>query len=407
MLFPYSDLVEQAMKRVFTQLSEQGRRLYAAVEAQKLPRGGQQYIAKLLGCTPKTLRRGQQELADPGRLPVTGRIRHPGGGRKRLLEQSPELDAQFEQVLQEYTAGDPMNADLKWTNLTASQIAEHLSTAHGQPVGTHVVKQLLKKHKYVRRKARKCKRLADCANRDAQFENIRQLKAQYAAFGWPIISMDTKKKELLGPLYRAGQLYTQAVIEVFDHDFPYLATGVVIPYTIYDLQQNTAYVYLGTSKDTAEFVCDCVAHWWSHYGQFRYPAAPSILALADGGGSNAARHLIFKAELQHLADTCGVTIRLAHYPPYCSKWNPVEHRVFPHLTRALQGVILTSYALTKTLLERATTRTGLRVVAHLCDKVYATGRKVADDFKETMRIVFDEHLGQWNYCAVPAAPESG
>jgi hypothetical protein len=407
MLFPYSESIEQAMKRVFTQLSEQGRRLYAAVEAQKLPRGGQHYIAELLGCTPKTIRRGTYELATPAALPAAGRIRRPGGGRKRLLDQLPELDAQFTQVLQEHTAGDPMNADIRWTNLTAGAIADHLTTAQGRPIGTHVVKQLLKRHKYVRRKARKCKRLGDSADRDAQFENIRKLKAQYTALGWPIISMDTKKKELLGPLYRAGQLYTQEVIEVFDHDFPYLATGVVIPYTIYDLQRNIAYVYLGTSKDTAEFVCDCVAHWWTHYGQVHYPAAPSILALADGGGSNSARHFIFKADLQHLADKLGLTIRLAHYPPYCSKWNPVEHRVFPHLTRALSGAILTSYALTKTLLEQATTRTGLRVVAHLCDKVYETGRKVADDFKETMRIVFDEYLGQWNYCAVPTPPDSG
>jgi hypothetical protein len=407
MLLPYTESIEQAMKCVFGQLSEQGRRLYAAVEAQKLPRGGQHYIAELLGCTAKTLRRGLRELTNPAALPAAGRIRHPGGGRKRLLDQAPELDAQFEQVLREHTAGDPMNGDIHWTNLTAGQIAAQLSTAHGQPVGVHVVKQLLKRHKYVRRKARKCKRLGDSADRDAQFENIRKLKAQYTALGWPIISMDTKKKELLGDLYRDGQLYTQEVIEVFDHDFPYLATGVVIPYTIYDLQQHTAYVYLGTSKDTAEFVCDCVAHWWTHYGQARYPGVPSILALADGGGSNSARHFIFKANLQHLADQLGVTIRLAHYPPYCSKWNPVEHRVFPHLTRALSGVILTSHTQTKTLLERATTRTGLRVVAHLWDKVYETGRKVAADFKETMRIVFDAHLGQWNYCAVPTPPDSG
>lgn len=407
MSFSYAEPVEQAMKCVYGQLSERGRRLYAAVEAQKLQRGGQGYIAKLLGCSPKTIRRGADELAHPASLPAAGRVRHAGGGRKRLLDQAPELDAQFVQVLQDHTAGDPMNADIHWTNLTAGQIAEQLSTVHGQPVGVHVVKQLLKRHKYVRRKAHKCKRLGDCADRDAQFANIRQLKAQYTASGWPIISIDTKKKELLGDLYRDGQLYTQEVIKVFDHDFPYLATGVVIPYTIYDLQQNSAYVYLGASKDTAEFVVDCLAHWWTHYGQARYPDAPSILALADGGGSNSARHFIFKANLQHLADQLGVTIRLAHYPPYCSKWNPVEHRVFPHLTRALSGAILTSHAQTKTLLERATTRTGLRVVPHLWDKVYETGRKVAADFKETMRIVFDKHLGQWNYCAVPTPSDTG
>jgi len=352
------------------------------------------------------IRRGANELAHPALLPAAGRIRHPGGGRKRLLAQAPELDGQFEQVLQEHTAGDPMNGDIRWTNLTADQIAAQLSTAHGQPVGVHVVKQLLKRHKYVRRKVRKCKRLGDCADRNAQFENIRQRKAQYTALGWPIISMDTKKKELLGDLYRDGHLYAQEVITVFDHDFPYLATGVVIPYTLYDLQRNTAYVYLGASKDAAAFVCDCVAHWWTHYGQDHYPGVPSILILADGG-SNSARHFIFKENLQLLANRLDVTLRLAHYPPYCSKWNPVEHRVFPHLTRALSGVSLTSHTQAKTLLERTTTRTGLRVVVHLWDKVYETGRKVAANFEETIRIVFDAHLAQWNYCAVPTPQDSG
>ena len=185
------------------------------------PPRGQHYIAELLGCTVKTIRRGLHELANPATLPAAGRIRHPGGGRKRLLDQAPELDGQFEQVLQAHTAGDPMKGAIRWTNLTAGQIVAQLSTAHGQPVGVHGVKQLLKRHKYVRRKARKCKRLSDCADRDAQFENIRKRKAQYTALGWPIISMDTKKKELLGDLYRDGHLYTQEVIEVFDHDFPH------------------------------------------------------------------------------------------------------------------------------------------------------------------------------------------
>lgn len=407
MLQTYPETVEQSMKCLFEQLTEKDRRLYAAVETQKLARGGQHYIANLLGCSPKTIRRGHSDLADPERLPEAGRIRHRGGGRTRILDKHPELDVQFKQVLQDDTAGDPMNAAIKWTNLAGTQIAEHLSEARGQPVRVHVVKQLLKKNKYVRRKARKSRRIGDCVHRDAQFQNIRKLKEQHIDLGYPILSIDTKKKELLGTLYREGKLYTTEVIEVFDHDFPYLATGIVIPYTLYDLRHNKAYVYLGTSKDTAEFVCDCLAHWWTHYGQFDYPDAPSILLLADGGGSNSSRHYIFKSELQRLADKLGVEIRMAHYPPYCSKWNPVEHRVFPHLTRAMQGVILTSHALVKDLIERTTTRTGLQVVAHIVDKVYETGRKVADDFKETMRIVFDDHLGRWNYRAVPLAPESG
>jgi len=407
MVQPYSESVEQAMKCLFTQLSEKDRRLYAAVESEKLSRGGQQYLANLFDCSPKTIRRGQGELAASDRLPKTGRIRHPGGGRSRLLDKRPELDAQFKQVLQDHTAGSPMNADIKWTNLTHTQIAEHLSELHSLPVGVHIAKQLLKKNKYVRRKARKSRHIGDSAHRDAQFQNIRRLKDHHIASGCPVISIDSKKKELLGTLYREGQLYTQEVVEVFDHDFPYLATGVVIPYTIYDLRKNKAYVYLGTSKDTAEFVCDCLAHWWTHYGCFDYPNASCILILADGGGSNSSRHYIFKSELQHLVEKLGVEIQMSHYPPYCSKWNPVEHRVFPHLTRALRGVILTSYELTKTLLERATTSTGLQVLVHIINKVYETGRKVADDFKETMRIVFDHHLGQWNYRAVPLSPRTG
>jgi hypothetical protein len=360
----------------------------------------------LCDCSPKTIRRGLTELADPEKLPERGRQRHPGGGRKRVLEVRPELDRQFEQVLEEHTAGDPMNGERRWTQLTPTQIAEQLQTPEAT-VSPYVVKQLLKKHRYVKRTAQKKQRLGDCDHRDEQFQTIARLKADYLAAGYPVISIDTKKKELLGNLYRAGRLYTLTPIKVFDHDYSYLADGVAIPYTIYDLRQNKAYVYLGTSKDTAQFVADCLGHWWHHYGQIAYPQAPSILALADGGGSNSARHYVFKSELQQLADQLQVEIRMAHYPPYCSKWNPIEHRVFPHLTRAMQGVILTSHDLVKTLLERTSTRTGLQVVAHIVDKVYETGRKVADDFKQTMRIVFDEHLPQWNYRAVPLAPDSG
>jgi len=407
MVQAYSESVEQAMKCLYTQLSEKDRRLYAAVETKKLPHGGQQYLASLFDCSPKTIRRGQDELAAPERLPKIGRIRHLGGGRNHLLDKHPDLDAQFKQVLQDHTAGDPMNADIRWTNLTQTQISEHLSELHGSPVGVHIAKQLLKKNKYVRRKARKSRRIGDNVHRDAQFQNIRRLKDHHIASGYPILSIDSKKKELIGTLCREGQLYTQEVIKVFDHDFPYLATGVIIPYTIYDLRKNKAYVYLGTSKDTAEFVCDCLAHWWTHYGRFDYPNAPCILILVDGGGSNSSRHYIFKSELQHLVDQLGVEIRMSHYPPYCSKWNPVEHRVFPHLTRAMRGVILTSYELTKTLLERAATSAGLQVLVHIIDKVYETGRKIADDFKETMRIVFDQHLGQWNYRVVPLSPGKG
>jgi len=361
MQVPYSEKIVVDMQFIFSQLSKKDRRLYAGLEAQKLPLGGQQYIADLFGCSPKTVRRGQKELESKELLPEKGRLRHQGGGQKNTLSQHPELNEQFEQVIAEHTAGSPMDAEILRTNLTPNQIAEKLSKEE-QSVSFYTVKQLLKKNKYKRRKARKSQSLGVSLFRDEQFKNITQLKEAFFASGLPIISIDTKKKELLGNLYRDGHLYTKEVIRVYDHDFPYLADGVIIPYTIYDLRHNRAYVYLGTSKDTAEFVCDCLRHWWFNYGSHLYPGASGFLVLADGGGSNSSRHFIFKSELEKLAEDLSVEIRMAHYPPYCSKWNPVEHRVFPHLTRAMQGVLLTSHALVQDLLETATTRTGLKVI---------------------------------------------
>lgn len=189
---------------------------------------------------------------------------------------------------------------------------------------------------------------------------------------------------------------------MFDHDFPSLAEGVAVPHAIYDMARNEAYVNIGTSRDTSEFACDSIKHWWLAHGKHHYPDADSILMLMDGGGSNSSRHYIFKQDLQALSDELGIEIRVAHFPPYTSKWNPIEHRVFPHITRALQGAILKTHQLTKELIEKTTTKTGLKVIAYIFNKVYETGRKVADDFKQSMRIVFDEHLSQWNYVAVPA-----
>ena len=181
-----------------------------------------------------------------------------------------------------------------------------------------------------------------------------------------------------------------------------MADGVAIPHTLYDLKMNSAFVNIGVSKDTSEFSCDSIKHWWTTVGYNLYPNATSILILADGGGSNSSRHYIFKEDLQKLVDEIGVEIRMAHYPPYTSKWNPVEHRVFPHITRAMQGVILKSHDMINTLINRTSTQTGLKVISNIINKQYETGRKYAADFKENMRIVFDEYLGQWNYRAIPS-----
>ena len=240
-------------------------------------------------------------------------------------------------------------------------------------------------------------------HRNAQFENIARLRAEYQAAGNPVISMDTKKKEYLGNFYRDGHAYTQQTLLAFDHDFNSFAEGVVIPHGLYDVFRNQGYINLGTSKDTSEFACDSLGNWWYNQGQYDYPQATSILLLCDSGGSNNARHYVFKSDLQQLVDEIGIEIRVAHYPPYTTKYNPIEHRLFPHITRACQGVLFKSVALVKKLMERTRTQPGLRVTVQVIDKIYQTERKATDEFKQNMPIVFDEHLSQWNYRAVPNA----
>jgi Rhodopirellula transposase DDE domain len=311
------------------------------------------------------------------------------------------LEENFLRVLQERTAGDPMRQEVRWTDLTFEQIAGHLAEA-GTPVSVPVVKQLLRKHGYVKRKAQKSKAMGQHPDRNQQFEKIARLKQEYLEAGNPILSIDTKKKELLGNFYREGHLLTQGVIETFDHDFPSAASGVIIPHGIYDVRRNDGHVNLGTSHDTGEFACDSIERWWESRGRRLYPRATSILLLCDGGGSNSASQYLFKEDLQRLVDRLGIEIRVAHYPPYTSKYNPIEHRLFPHLTRACQGVIFESVELVKELMEKAKTSTGLRVTVEILDKVYQTGRKYEVGFKEDMKIVFDEILPKWNYRAIPS-----
>lgn len=196
-------------------------------------------------------------------------------------------------------------------------------------------------------------------------------------------------------------MYTTEPIAVCDHDFPSLATGVAIPHGLYDMTDNVGYIQIGTSHDTSEFACDSIRYWWQTYGKQRYPLANSILVLCDGGGSNSSRYYIFKQDLQALVNELGIEIRIAHYPPYLSKYNPIEHRLFPHITRACQGVILQSVQLLQDLIATTTTRTGLRVFTTILDRPYQTGRKVAENFKSMMKIIFDQRLPQWNYTAKP------
>jgi hypothetical protein len=398
----YRPEIERAMKKYYATLSEKDQRLYAAVEALKLGIGGQVYIARILDCSEKTVHNGLVELAGlPDKPEYNAAIRKPGGGRKRYDHHHLDIDAQFLNVLKEHTAGDPMDEKIIWTDLTPQEIAKKLEQDHQVKVSKSVVNKLLKKHNYRRRKAQKKKTMKSVAYRNEQFLNIKARVAEFRASGNPIISFDTKKKENLGNFYRAGRLYTKEALQVYDHDFNSFAEGVIIPHGIYDLQQNIGYIHIGTSKDTSQFACDCLRSWWLQHGRLRYPNATTILALCDGGGSNGSRHYIFKEDLQQLADELGIEIRIAHYPPYCSKYNPIEHRLFPHITRACQGVLFTSVNLVKQLIEKTTTSKGLKVFVKIIETTYQNGRKVADNFKQTMRIILDDFLPAWNYRATP------
>ena len=303
-------------------------------------------------------------------------------------------------MLRDHTAGDPMRADVKWTNLSRRQIARRLAEL-GTPASRRVVTWLLHRHGFRRRRAVKKKTMGRHPDRNAQFENIARLKQQYLDAGLPVVSIDTKKKELLGDFYRDGVIDTQETIAVNDHDFSSQGQGTLIPHGIYDVGKNQGYVHLNTSHDTTELACDSLESWWHEQGRKEYAGAKQLLVLCDGGGSNSASTYIFKEDLQALANRLGLEIRVAHYPPYCSKYNPIEHRLFPHVTRACRGVIFDTAETAQRFMEKAETATGLKVVVRFLDKVYATGRKCAETFKKTMKIVFDAVLPKWNYTAVP------
>lgn len=205
----------------------------------------------------------------------------------------------------------------------------------------------------------------------------------------------------MGEFYREGKGYCTKPVQVNDHDFLSSAKGVIIPHGLYDVKRNEGYMTLGMSHDTSEFSCDCIKNWWEVYGKQLYPNASSMLILADGGGSNSSRHYIFKEDLQKLANEIGIEIRIAHYPPYTSKYNPIEHKLFCHVTRACAGAVFTSSEVVKELIDKTSTSKGLRVFTSIIDKFYKTSRKASDDFKQNIPLVFDEYLGKWNYRAIP------
>jgi len=401
---PYPRDLERTMRAFYRSLRENDRRRYAAVEAAKLGHGGTDYISRVLGVDPKTIRQGQRDLEDLPEGPAP-RVRDLGGGRKRKIDDDPKIDEDFRKVLVERTAGSPTEESLIWTDLTRTEIVD-LMQGCGSHVSVHIVDQLLDRHDYHERKALRMEPPGRHPDRDAQFEAIARLRREYLDSADPILSIDLKSRERLGNFFRTGTLLTRQTIRVFDHDFAEFAQGVVLPHGIYDLKQNRGYVHLGTSHDTSEFACDCLEGWWERFGRAAYPGAKSLLALCDGGGSNPADHdngqaHLFRTDVQRLVNALGLGIRVAHYPPYASKYNPIEHRLFPHLSRVCRGMILHSVESVAELMGKAKTRTGLSVVVEILEKVYKTGRQVSQATKDAVNLVRDLVLPRWNYRILP------
>ena len=321
------------------------------------------------------------------------------GGRKCYLDSTPGVGEAFVTVMDTYTAGNPQEGVL-WTNLTRSEIAAGLAK-EGFEVSVTVVDRLLDEFEMRQHKPLKMKAMHQEPDRNAQFEHIAAMKEEYLQAGLPVLSMDTKKRENLGDYVRPGRLYSTAPLHGWDHDFPTHRLGVVIPHGLYDVGLNEGYFHLGDSHDTSEFAADALIDWWRSYGQWRYPQAAEMLLFCDSGGSNRAAGRDFKEQLQRVADHTDLVIHVAHYPPGCSKYNPIDHRLFPHVTHKLQGIFLTSLEMVRDLVRRATTHSGLKVFARTLRGVYETGKSHSSDHHAPLRILLGSILPKWNYFVLP------
>ena len=293
-----------------------------------------------------------------------------------------------------------MKDEVLWTNLTRSEIAAGLAD-EGFPVSVTVVDRLLEEQHMGQRKPQRIKTMRDDPDRNEQFEQIAELRRKFAEDGLPILSMDTKRREILGDFVRPGQVLSSAPLRAWDHDYASHRLGIVIPHGLYDLGLNEGYLHLGDSHETSRFAADALIDWHLSYGRRRYPEAPALLLLCDGGGSNSSRRLIFKEELQRVVDRTDLVIRVAHYPPGCSKYNPIEHRLFPHVTRSTKGVFLESVEMFRDLARRAKTKTGLKVFAHSLRGLYQLGQHAMARSVDELRILFDPMLPKWNYYVLP------
>jgi hypothetical protein len=369
--------------------------MVAATEALQLGYGGISRMSRICGLSRVTITRGIRELDDK---PLeAGRIRRPGAGRPRLVERDPELPQILESMVEPVTRGDPMSP-LRWTCKSTRVLAKELTTRR-HPVSHEKVAQLLRALDYSLQGNRKTEEGQDHPDRDAQFQYINQQVRQALSRGRPVISVDTKKKELIGNFDNKGRQWHKAKSprQVKGHDFPDPSVPRAYPYGIYDLGRNTGFVNVGTDHDTGAFAVASIRGWWRHEGGRLYPKATKLLITADGGGSNGYRLRLWKLELQFLADETGLSIQVCHFPPGTSKWNKVEHRLFSFISSNWRGEPLRDYETIVRLIAATTTAKGLKVTCRLDRRKYPAGRKVAKEEMAAINIAPQHFHGEWNY----------
>jgi len=394
-----TSVIRERFTAVERDLNERSRRLLAAAEAKTAGHGGITAAHQATGIARSTIGRGLKDLADPGSL--AGEVRRPGGGCPTLIEKDPGILESLRQLVEPVTMGDPMRP-LMWVSKSHAKLAAALRKL-GHKVADSSIPKLLGLLKYRRQVNRKTLEGSHNPDRNAQFEHINVAVIATQAAGQPVISIDTKKKELVGLYKNVGSDYRpQGCPEcVRVHDFVDPDLGKVAPYGVYDVTADTGCVSLGISNDTAQFAVNSIRRWLDLMGRARYPGMTRLMIAADGGGSNGSRVRLFKIELQKLADETGLTLQVCHYPPGTSKWNKIEHRLFCHITQNWRGKPLISRETVVELIASTTTKTGLTVRCELDTRDYPMGIKVSDEEMATLNITRDKFHPEWNYTISP------
>jgi hypothetical protein len=385
-------------------MNERSRRLWAATEARSLGRGGAAAVIAATGMSSATVNKGLRELKAQGAgdapLPA-GRIRRPGGGRKRARDKQPGLVEALVALVEPTARGDP-EQPLRWTCKSTSKLAAELKK-EGFQVSARTVAKELKEQDFSLQSNRKTREGQSHPDRDAQFAHINEEVVAFRRRGQPAISVDTKKKELVGDFKNSGREWRPRgqPEEVRTHDFPDKELGKAIPYGVYDLTRNEGWVSVGIDHDTARFAAASIKRWWRRMGRKRYPEATELLITADSGGSNSSRTHLWKVALQELADDLGLRLTVCHFPPGTSKWNKIEHRMFCHITRNWRGRPLTSYAVIVELIGNTRTTTGLKIRAELDEHAYPQREKVTAEQLAAVRLTPATFHGEWNYTIDP------